>query len=110
MLLTETLHHEMHWNRLQEPIHPTQLPQEYLLLLAALDIGWKNAGPVRLLRINEYSGDYAYLFNLEHEKLSQTIQLVVPAAPVVHNYLCEEGLVVMVNEIISSVHCRGLVF
>jgi hypothetical protein len=109
MLPTETLYNEMPWNRLQEPLYATQLPQEYLLLLAALDTGWKITGPVHLCGLNHYTGDYIYLFNLDHEPLSQTVQLTVPVGPVVDNFLCEEGLVVLTNELTCSPHHQGLV-
>jgi len=98
MFSTETLRHEILWNRLKEPIHSAQLPQDYLLLLAALDTGWKIHGPVRLINLDRRSDDCIYLFNLTHDYSPQTVQLAVPAEPVVETFLCDEGLTVLVNE------------
>jgi hypothetical protein len=98
MFATQTLHNEMPWNRLQEPIYPAQLPQDYLLLLAALDTGWEIQGPVHLIQLDDRVGDLAYLFNLGHKKVTDTVQLAISIGSVIENFLCEEGLVVQVNE------------
>jgi hypothetical protein len=98
MLSTQILRNEMLWNRLQEPSYPTLLPQDYLLLLAALDTGWEIRSPVRLVQLGDQVGDPAYLFNLRHKKVSHIVQLAIPVGPVIENFLCEEGLVVQLND------------
>ncbi|MFZ6027688.1 MAG: hypothetical protein ACOYYS_08240 [Chloroflexota bacterium] len=109
MLSTDTLHHEILWNRLQEPIYPSPLPQDYLLLLAALDTGWEIKGPVRLMTLAADADQDVYLFTLCHTQIAHTIQLGIPVGPVIENFLCEEGVVVLVNDDTYTLLHPGLV-
>jgi hypothetical protein len=109
MLSTDILHNEIVWSRLQEPIHTTKLPQDYLLLLAALDNGWKIYGPARLVYIDRLANDCSYLFNLTHDRLSRTVHLAVPASRIIEQFLCEEGITVLFQDTPALFQTTGLI-
>jgi hypothetical protein len=80
------------WNILQEPIKPTNLPSSYLLLLAAIDAGWRIKEPVAVFKSEEYERSSLYQFVLYSTENSQVILLAIPNSPEVTNYITVEGL------------------
>ena len=63
MSTTETSVFLQNWDELQEPARPGPFPAVYLLLLAAIDTGWKIEGPVKLAPRQGSSGPLVYHFS-----------------------------------------------
>jgi hypothetical protein len=54
------------WSNLQQPLHPTARPEDYLRLLAALDDGWQIAEAARLFARGPQGLCEYYLLTLTH--------------------------------------------
>jgi hypothetical protein len=54
------------WSSLQQPLHATTLPEDYLRLLAALDDGWQIIEAARLSARGEQGLCEYYLLALNH--------------------------------------------
>lgn len=64
------------WNRLQEPARPTAKPADYLLLLSALDDGWKIVETAHYVPFNDLRGGM-YMLTLFHPTRLLTQQTLV---------------------------------
>ncbi len=101
MLPTTTLTRmENVWDTFQEPRCPAYLPNSYMLLLSALDQGWKivkveltpswdQYGFIYLVTLKRQSHPHARQLILPHNKLVENLLqdysgLFIPARPVVH--------------------------
>lgn len=82
------------WNKLQEPARRGQKPADHLLLLSALDEGWKIVETVRfepftLTRVG------AYLLTLFHPQRLLSNQMIVGRSEEIDNLLQEEDAIVV---------------
>jgi hypothetical protein len=83
------------WDGLQEPARPGPFPTAYLLLLAAIDTGWKIEGPAKIAPRRGTSGQFAYQFKLRlHPHLSAHV-LCVPHGREVEDFIRDESLQVV---------------
>lgn len=73
------------WNTFQEPRCPAYLPNSYMLLLSALDQGWKVVKVELVPSLDQYG--FIYLVTLKRQFHSHTQQLVLP-----HNLLVDDLL------------------
>lgn len=75
------------WNSLQEPRCPSRLPAGYLLLLSALDRGWR-VSRARLKPSWDQHG-FVYLLTLRHPARAHSQDLVLPGNRQVESLLLE---------------------
>jgi hypothetical protein len=92
MWSSEPLNVEDTWGLLQEPARPAKYPSNYLLLLAALDSGWRISEPIRWVSNHSRDGSRFYHFLLHHSRSSPSCWLVLPASPEVEQFIREERL------------------
>jgi hypothetical protein len=92
MTSTTLMHMENVWNTFQEPCCSAYLPNSYMLLLSALDQGWKVV-KVELNSSWDQSG-FIYLVTLKRQSHRFTQQLIMPANSLVTNLLQECGTTV----------------
>jgi hypothetical protein len=77
------------WNTFQEPRCPAYLPNSYMLLLSALDQGWKVVKVELAPSLDQYG--FIYLVTLKRQFRSHTQQLILPNNSLVENLLGEVG-------------------
>ena len=92
MLNTTMTKMENVWNTFQEPRCSTYLPNSYMLLLSALDQGWK-VSKVELAPSWDQNG-FIYLVTLKRQSHQHTQQLIMPHNAIVANLLQEFGAAV----------------
>jgi hypothetical protein len=87
-----TMHTRMDtvWNTFQEPRCPAYLPNSYMLLLSALDQGWK-VSKVELAPSWDQYGSI-YLITLKHQSHQHFQQLILPKNSTVESLLHNYGL------------------
>jgi hypothetical protein len=68
------------WNKLQEPARSGSKPADYLLLLSALDGGWKIVESSQIISVTPVRS-ISYLITLFHSQRRQARQLLVAALP-----------------------------
>ncbi len=107
MIAHELYHKDDLWNRLQEPARPGKLPAVYLLLLAALDTGWKILEPIHLSDTWEADGKPVYHIFLHRSPAPQIRMLTIPAIPEVEGFLAREGLNITKEDLSF---CAGMTF
>ena len=66
MLMQTTFDTDHVWNKLQEPACPTGKPADHLLLLSALDEGWKILETARLVPFNDFLRGGSYMLTIFH--------------------------------------------
>lgn len=86
------------WSRLQELPRIRQYPSDYLLLLSALDMGWKIVEPVFFDLPSEHQGRGTYLFILTHDLYLATRQLNLLQSAEVDQFIQKHQLTVQVHE------------
>ena len=77
------------WNTFQEPRCPAYLPNSYMLLLSALDKGWKVVKIELAPSLDQYG--FIYLVTLKRLFHPHTQQLVLPHNSLVDDLLSEVG-------------------
>ena len=92
MLPTRLTPMENVWNTFQEPRCPAYLPNSYMLLLSALDQGWKVA-KVELSPAWDQSG-FIYLVSLKRQSHRQSQLLILPHNTTVADLLKDVGIFV----------------
>ena len=85
MLPTTLTRMENVWNTFQEPRCPAYLPNSYMLLLSALDQGWKVVKVELAPSLDQYG--FIYLVTLKRQFHSHTQQLILPNNSLVENLL-----------------------
>jgi hypothetical protein len=100
MLTTTITKMENVWNTFQEPRCPAYLPNSYMLLLSALDEGWKVIKVELAPSWDQYG--FIYLVTLKRQSHPHARQLILPHNALVENLLQEYGS--MVTPILSIVH------
>lgn len=83
------------WSVLQQPAQPTPTEPAYLLLLAALDSGWKVEEPVYVRSRWGESGPRVYHFILRQKRLTQlpaTRLITVSVGPEIERFVRDSGL------------------
>jgi hypothetical protein len=78
------------WNTLQEPRCPSYFPAGYLLLLSALDNGWRIAA-IELKPSWDQHG-FIYLLTLRHPSHAHSQHLVLPKNAQVEALLVDQAL------------------
>ena len=73
------------WNTFQEPRCPAYLPNSYILLLSALDQGWKVIKVELVPSWDQYG--FIYLVTLKHQSRYQAQQLILPKNSIVENLI-----------------------
>lgn len=88
MLPPATLTHmENVWDTFQEPRCPAYLPNSYMLLLSALDQGWKVIKVELTPSWDQYG--FIYLVTLNRQSTLQSQQLILPYNKLVEDLLQE---------------------
>ncbi|HTX90755.1 MAG TPA: hypothetical protein VMC09_06020 [Anaerolineales bacterium] len=100
MVTTTISKMETVWNTFQEPRCAAYLPNSYMLLLSALDEGWK-VTKAELAPSWDQHG-FIYLVTLQRPASQQTQQLILPKNSLVAKLLHEYGATV--QPIHSGVH------
>ncbi len=100
MLTTSMTKMEKVWNTFQEPRCPVYLPNSYMLLLSALDQGWKIV-KVELAPSWDQNG-FIQLVTLKRPYHPRTQQLILPHNALVDSLLQEYGT--KENSVHSRVH------
>lgn len=77
MLMQTTFDSDHVWNKLQEPARPAGKPADYLLLLSALDEGWKILETARLVQFNDFLRGGSYMLTLFHPIRLVVRQIIV---------------------------------
>ena len=101
MMLNTTLNRmENVWDTFQEPRCPAYLPNSYMLLLSALDQGWK----VIKIELAPSWDQYGFIFlvTLKRQSHPHARQLILPHNTLVENLLQEYGS--LVHSFPSVVH------
>ena len=92
MLLITNPPPEDRWDRLQEQTPPSEIPPQFRVLLAALDLGWRIEEPVYLRPRWSDQGPSVYHFIL-HLGLSRPPRLIsVPQCPEIDAYVKNENI------------------
>ena len=89
MVMTSMTKMENVWNTFQEPRCPAFLPNSYMLLLSALDQGWKVIKVELAPSWDQYG--FIYLVTLKRQSHQHTQQLILPHNALVENLLQEYG-------------------
>jgi hypothetical protein len=89
MITTTMTKMENVWNTFQEPRCPAYLPNSYMLLLSALDQGWKVVKVELAPSLDQYG--FIYLVTLKRQFHPHTQQLILPNNSLVENLLSEVG-------------------
>ena len=92
MLTTTMTKMENVWNTFQEPRCSTYLQNSYMLLLSALDQGWKVIKVELAPSWDQYG--FIYLVTLKRQSHQHTQQLIMPHNAIVANLLQEFGTAV----------------
>jgi hypothetical protein len=94
MLHTSNKHteHSTRWERIQQPVHGTDSPSDYLRLLAALDEGWQIVEVAYLLAHGSNAEGRGYLLTLMHSHRLLTREWNVMRSPEVDALLAFEGV------------------
>ena len=87
MLTTSMTKMENVWNTFQEPRCSTYLPNSYMLLLSAIDEGWKVIKIELAPSWDQHS--FIYLVTLKGQSHQHTQQLILPQNSLVANLLQE---------------------
>lgn len=87
-MMIATILSERRWNHLQGPSRPTRLPNGYLLLLAALDEGWKVDRI--LVQPSWDQHGFVYVLTLKRSGSCRRQELVLPKNPQVEALLMQE--------------------
>ncbi len=95
MLMQTTFDADHLWNKLQEPARPAGKPADYLLLLSALDEGWKILETARVIPFNNFGRGGAYMLTLFHPRRPLARQLVVTRSPEVDLLLKDEDITIV---------------
>jgi hypothetical protein len=77
------------WNTFQEPRCPAYLPNSYMLLLSALDKGWKVI-KVELAPSWDQNG-FIYIVTLKRPSDQYAQQIILPANSITSHLLREDG-------------------
>jgi hypothetical protein len=97
-MLTKTSFDTDHvWNKLQEPARPAGRPADYLLLLSALDEGWKILEAARLVPFNDFLHGGSYILTIFHPIRLVIRQIVVTPTPELDALLKDDDDVTIVN-------------
>ena len=92
MLLLTTSPQEDRWDRLQEQTPPSEIPPQFRVLLAALELGWRIEEPVYLRPRWSDQGPSVYHFIL-YLGLSRPPRLIsVPQGPAIDAYVRKENI------------------
>lgn len=92
-MLTTTLNRlENVWDTFQEPRCPAGLPNSYMLLLSALDQGWKVSKVESAPSWDQYG--FIFLVTLKRQSHPHARQLILPHNALVENLLQEVGCLV----------------
>ena len=89
MLTTTLTRMENVWDTFQEPRCPAYLPNSYMLLLSALDQGWKVIKIELAPSWDQYG--FIYLVSLKRTSHPHTRQLILPNNALVESLLQEYG-------------------
>jgi hypothetical protein len=89
MLTTTMTKMENVWDTFQEPRCPAYLPNSYMLLLSALDQGWKVIKVELAPSWDQYG--FIYLVTLKRQAHPHVRQLILPHNSMVENLLKEYG-------------------
>ena len=100
MLTTTMTKMENVWNTFQEPRCSAYLPNSYMLLLSALDQGWKVIKAELVPSWDQHG--FIYLVTLKRQSHQHTQQLILPQNSLVANILQEYSTTV--TSIRSSAH------
>lgn len=95
MLMQTTFDTDHIWNKLQEPACPAGKPADYLLLLSALDEGWKILETARLVPFNDFLRGGSYMLTLFHPVRLVVRQIVVARSPEVDHLLKDEDVTIV---------------
>lgn len=80
------------WNQLQQPLRSAMVSSPYLLLLAALETGWRIKSPVYLAPLRRGENSCAYYFFLERKSGDSPRRLVIPRDDDIERYVVEEKI------------------
>ncbi len=105
MDLPAFINKEVIWNKLQEPIHHTDQPNDYLLLLTALDLGWEINSPVFACPPRDGSCSGQYYFSMRNPKCGRLNWLYLLMSAEMERYLQDECLQIVY---IHSTHANIL--
>lgn len=95
-MLTQTTFDSDHvWNKLQEPARPAGKPADYLLLLSALDEGWKILETARLVPFNDFLRGGSYMLTIFHPIRLVVRQIVVARSAEVDMLLKDEDVTIV---------------
>jgi hypothetical protein len=92
MLINSTNDTDTIWGRLQQPVHASQLPADYLRLLSALDEGWIIAEAAHLLASGRNDEGRGYVLTLIHKERPIVRELTVGRTPKIEALLAYEGV------------------
>lgn len=95
MLMQTTFDTDHVWNKLQEPACPAGKPADYLLLLSALDEGWKILETARLVSFNDSLRGGSYLLTLFHPTRLLVRQVAVASTAEVDILLKDEDVTII---------------
>lgn len=89
------------WDTFQEPRCPAYLPNSYMLLLSALDQGWKVIKVELTPSWDQYG--FIYLVTLKRQSHPQSRQLILPYNKLVENLLHEySGLFISTHPLVHQ--------
>lgn len=95
-MLTQPTYDTDHvWNKLQEPARPAGRPADYLLLLSALDEGWKILETARMVPFNDFLRGGSYMLTLFHPTRLLVRQIVVARTPELDTLLKDEDVTIV---------------
>jgi hypothetical protein len=95
MLMQTTFDSDHVWNKLQEPARPAGKPADYLLLLSALDEGWKILETARLVPFNDFLRGGSYMLTIFHPIRLVVRQIVVARSAEVDALLKDEDVTIV---------------
>ena len=100
----EYLDIEYMWEKLQEFPRSSIYPADYLLLLGALDSGWKVVEPVRELISIENGKSHLYIFQLRHTHHRKHRYLRIKGNDLVSSFISDEKWKVISSDAVGYVN------
>jgi hypothetical protein len=91
----ETKNQVDYWEVLQEPSISTSFPATFLLLLSALDTGWKLSGPILYFAPRADISAGQFQINLEQEESAASCSISIKKCPELEDFIQKEGIIVV---------------
>jgi hypothetical protein len=97
-MAVETANRFDYWEVLQEPSVSTRIPATFLLLLSALDTGWRLSGPILYSTPPSDESPGKFRIHIEQEESEASCSIMINQCQEVEDFIRREGILVVRDE------------